>query len=327
MRYTTSSRRYGSRLAASLLISTLLTSSIATLCPLVSEAKKATPPKKTEQKQETPPSSKVSAKAVHQEAKPVLDTEDRKTIEEAAKTLDPETRNTLNRLSQALHTEDRAVYNDLRDEEELAMSDIGMLWEAAVERSGTIRYAIEKLSRRDATGKPVENDNFSKRMLSSLVHLGGVAGTMWTGTPAGLIGSNMVDQLMSGNPQDSALSRVTDADMVILAKEIESLQSQLIQLYYNYRHAKERYTLAQEASSTLTKYYDHASAMQDSTAETLQPLLQSMYDSAKQDEQNALQAYNSSRSALSLVVGPDALAALDQPSTKTTKKAASSSGS
>jgi hypothetical protein len=200
----------------------------------------------------------------------------------------------------------------LRDDEELAVTDIGMLWEAAVERSGTIRYAIEKLSRRDATGKPLEGDSFSKRMVSSLVHLGGVAGSMWSQSPAGMIGSNMVQDLMSGSPDESVLSRVTDADMVILAKEVEALQSNLLELYYNYRHAQERLALSRESRATIGKYYDHATAEGSNTDESLQPLVQSIYDSAKQDEQNAQQAYNSSRTALALLVGPEAVAVLEQ---------------
>lgn len=257
---------------------------------------------------------------------PVLSQEARQSINTSAEKLDPETRNTLNRLAQVLHEEDKSVYNELRDDEELSISNIGMLWEASVERSGTIRYAIEKLSRHDATGKPVEGDSFSKKMVQNLVHLGGVAGTMWSGSPAGLIGSNMVQQLMSGNPQESALSKITDADMVILAKEVEALQSQLIELYYNYRNAQERLRLTQEASSAIRKYHDHAvttngsntngvfknGSIQSSTNEALQPLMQSIYDSAIQDEQNARQYYASSRSALVIMAGPDAIAALDQ---------------
>jgi hypothetical protein len=244
--------------------------------------------------------------------RPVLDDAARQEIGVVVQKLSPETQATLNRLSDAMRQEDRAIDNTLRDEEEEAFADIGMLWAAAVERSGTIRYAIEKLSRRDATGKPVANDTFSRRMLQSLVHLGGVAGTMWSGTPAGMIGSNMIQGLMTGNPQDSALSRVTDADMVILAKEVDNLQTRLITLYYNYRHARERLTLRHEAGTTLAKYYDHAAESPDGTTAALQPLMQSLEESARQDERNAQQAFNSARTDLGLLVGPEAMAALDQ---------------
>jgi hypothetical protein len=247
--------------------------------PSIQTGRKVAEPVKSqpEPRQKTESTGKHAKKL---EAKPVLSEEDRKQLAEMAQKLTPDARMDLNKLSEALHLEDRAIYNELRDDEEGAISDIGMLWQAAVERSGTIRYAIEKLSRRDATGKPVDSDSFTKRALQNLVHLGGVAGSMWTGTPAGLIGSGMIQDIMSGSPQDSALSKVTDADMVILAKEVEALQTEIIRLYYSYRHARERLELAEEASSAIGRYYDHA----DSRAEvnqTLQPLMQSLYESMR----------------------------------------------
>ncbi len=265
------------------------------------------------------PANKPKSASHRKEPKPVIDEETRKSITEAALKLDQEIRKQMNQTADSIQREDQGIYNEVRDDEELALTDIGMLWEAAVERSGTIRYAIEKLSRRDATGKPVEADNFSKRMIGSLVHLGGVAGSMWTGTPAGLIGSGMIQDMMAGNPSDSALSRVTDADMVILAKEVEELQSQLITLYYNYKHAKERLALAKEAEQMIEKHGNQAENS-NNTAEALKPLMQSLVESARQEVQTAEQNYNSSRVALSGLVGPAAISALEQ----TSKKSASS---
>ncbi len=309
-------------LPAKRFLSTGLLMVLASSLPIdaLAKVKPAAPATKTNSAEAAKPKAPI-----HKEIKPILDTSARQSIESAAQKLPVETRKSLNQLSDSMHDEDRVIYNELRDEEELSMTDIGMLWEAAVERSATIRYAIEKLSRKDATGKPVEADNFSKRMLGSLVHLGGVAGSMWTGTPAGLIGSGMIQDMMTGNPQDSALSRVTDADMVLLAKNVETLQSQLIQTYYNYKHAKEKLTLAQEAQSTLNKYYDHAESLPtaNATNEALKPLMQSMAESARQDVQNAQQAYSSSRSSLSLLVGTDAIAALEQSDAKKSRKSAS----
>lgn len=283
--------------------------------PLIAYAEKT--PQKNAQRAENVPSKPTTSTARHPVAiKPILDETDKKEINEAAKHLDADTRKNMNQLADNIQQEDKTIYNEVRDEEELSLTDIGMLWEAAVERSGTIRYAIEKLSRRDATGKPLENDNFSKRMLGSLVHLGGVAGSMWTGTPAGLIGSGMIQDLMSGSPTESALARVTDADMVILAKEVEELQNQLITLYYNYKNAKEKLTLAQEAQSTMLKYSEQAESKNSQDTEALKPLIQSLMESARQEVQNAEQALNSNRSALSGVVGPSAIDALEQSSQK-----------
>ncbi len=255
---------------------------------------------------------------------PVIDETQKQALNASIQKLAPTDQANIKATSDAIHLQDRAVYNGLRDDEELSYSDIGMLWQAAVEHSSSIRYAIEKLSRKDATGKPVQNDNFSKRLTESLVHLGGVAGTMWTGTPAGLIGSNMLQGLMSSNPQDTLLSHVTDADMVILAKEVDGLQSRMIELYYNYRNAQARLKLAQEGTLEVSRYYDHALANEkkDASFMAIQPLLQSLYDSTKQKEIGTQQELNSARTELSLMVGPEAVAALEHPTSSNSPKSA-----
>lgn len=301
-------------LTARLLTAGLVITTAAMSMPVTALAKKPEPA--TSGKPSGTQTASVKKSVAKKEAKPVLDEATRKSIETASVKLDLDTRKSLNILADNLHEQDRSIYNEIRDEEDLSLADIGMLWQAAVTRSGTTRYAIEKLSRRDATGKPVEGDNFSKRMLGSIVHLGGVAGSMWTGTPAGLIGSGMIQDIMAGSPQDSPLARVTDADMVLLAKQVEELQTQLIQLYYGYRHAKEKLALAQEAQSTINKYCDHAETLaSNGQSDALKPLMQSLVESARQDVQNAQQNLNSSRTALSGLVGPEAIAALEQGKT------------
>ncbi len=220
--------------------------------------------------------------------------------------LDPETRKTLVEMSEALNLEARAIYHELRDDEELAAKDIGMLWQAAVERSGAIRYAIEKLSRRDATGEPVENDGLAKRLLQNVTRLGGVASSMWTGTPAGLIGSNMLEDMLFADGTDMSKMRVTDADMVILAKEVEALQTQVIERYYDFRHARERWNLAQEAHRVL-----QIRAEESPIEPVFQPIVTSLQDAAYQEELQTRQAYLKARNALAMLVGPDALAVLE----------------
>ena len=284
----------------------------------------------------------------------------------------------LKRLYQAIHESEHAVQNEVRDEEELSAKNLAMLWQAAVERSSTIRYAIEKLSRRDATGKPVAGDPMTKRVMQSIIHLGGVAGTIMTGSPVGVLGGGMVQELLQGDPQDPIKVRVSDADMLILAREVESLQSQLMTTYYTYVHKQQQYQLATEARQVLRGSFDKALKQNDASQETLimpviaqtsakkllvagpvklprrlpikltdgstqkqkpatlqpllassavprtghsqavssfeavQPLMESLVDSASRDAANARQAMLSSRDSLGLLVGPDALQALAQ---------------
>ena len=229
--------------------------------------------------------------------------------------LTTQTRQDIERLTKALNEQSQTVFNELKDDQELASKDIAMLWQAAVERSGTIRYAIEKLSRKDATGKPVSNDGLTKRLLQSAARVGGVAGSMWTGTPAGILGGNMVEQLMATSPTDPSQMRITDADMLILAKEVDALQSQVIETYYQYRQAEERWKIAQEASLTLERQYDkhqNSKSRRSSTDQALKPLMDSMIQTAEQEENNHKQAFVNARNALGLLVGGDALLALEQ---------------
>ncbi len=232
--------------------------------------------------------------------------------EEALSRLDPKTRETLEKLTETLHLQHRAIYNELRDEEELATVDIAMLWQAAVERSGTIRYAIEKLSHTTATGEPVGEDSFTKRIMSGVAQLGGIAGSMWTGTPAGVIGGGLMNDLISGDPSVSAMTRVTDADMLILAKEVEALQSDLIRKYYQYRHAEEQWQLSREAHRTLSAYYEQVGATDDPAAGALKPVIDALYQDIRNEEDEARRTYISARNALSLLVGRDAIVALEK---------------
>jgi hypothetical protein len=255
-------------------------------------------------------------KAVHEQ----IDAQQAARLSNAYQQLAPEARQRLEKLNAAMHEMDRAVSNDLRDEEEQSTRNLALMWQAAVERSQTIRYAIEKLSRRDATGKPVSNDSLTKRMLQSIVHLGGVAGTLWTGTPAGLIGGSMVQDLIQGDPSDAALKvKVTDADMLILAKEVETLQQQLMTAYYTYQHRQQQVALTQEAYHTLKNAVDRAekrllaepSAQNGHQLKTLMPLMESVLETSHRDAMAAQSALQQARTDLGLLVGEEAVTTLE----------------
>ncbi len=269
-----------------------------------------------------------------QELSSSLETAKENTSQDVLASLNPQLRQELEALTQGLHREHRAIYNELRDDEELALNDITMLWQAAIERSGSIRFAIEKLSRRSATGQPLNQVSFTKRLFQNVTQLTGTAASLWTGTPAGVLGGGLVQDLMSGDPTASAMSRVTDADMLILAKEVEKLQSNLIESYYHYRHAEAQWRLAQESKQNLGKYYaeqytsfetddnDDPSLMTEpqimSTA--LQPVLDALYNSILLEEENTHRHYISTRNHLGLLVGGEALVALESTRNRSAQK-------
>ncbi len=246
-----------------------------------------------------------------------IETEKEDSNEEILASLNPKLQQELKNLTEGLHREHQAIFNELRDDEELAISDLSMLWQAAVERSGAIRFAIEKLSRRNAAGQAVNQVSFTKRLLRNVTQLTGTAASIWTGTPAGVLGGGLVQDLMNGDPSVSAMSRVTDADMLILAKEVEGLQSKVIESYYGYRHAEAQWKLAKESKQNLGKYYadQYASNASEDTvdsSQSLQPVLDALYNGILLQEENAQRHYISSREHLGILVGAEAIIALEQ---------------
>jgi hypothetical protein len=223
----------------------------------------------------------------------------------------------LKLYADAVHNQDRAVLNELKDTEEDSSKDLAMLWQAAVERSSTIRYAIEKLSNPDTSGKPVSNSGFTTRLVQSMARVGGAAGSMMTGNPMGLLGGSLIQDLVSEDPMDALNNakrmRVSDTDMVILAKAVETLQTDLLEAYFDYRSAMERLTLAKEARSKMAFYLDSTHKQADQTyVSSLEPVMESLYQTTAQHEASARQAVGNTKNHLLILVGPDALSALEE---------------
>lgn len=233
-------------------------------------------------------------------------------------------------LSDAVQWQHRSLYQELRDEDQAALADVGMLWQTAIERSGTIRFAIEKLSRKNAVGDDPTDSGFAQQMIKQVARLGGAAGSMWTGTPAGFIGGSMVEDLIQTPGKQVAASqmRVTDADMVLLAKEVESLQADLIAAYYAYRHATQRLEAAHQAQEELGRYetlmpasvqaallsegdMPSQASRQLNTIALVTPLIASVVANVDDMTRQAQQEVLSAKEALTLLVGSDAIQALD----------------
>jgi hypothetical protein len=200
------------------------------------------------------------------------------------------------------------VENDVLSDETAITKDLAVLWQAAVERNSTIRYAIEKLSRKDATGKaPV--DPWTKRLLGSLVNLGGVAGSVLTQSPVGILGSGVVQEALgTTSAPDPTRLPVTDADMVILAKSVDGLQTQLFEHYLAYRQSKQLLTMCQASR--------RAMAMQLTSADPNNVALEVILDITQQDLLHYQQAFSSARNALALLTGTEAVQAIEQQDPK-----------
>lgn len=203
------------------------------------------------------------------------------------------------------------------------VQDLNLLWQAAVYRSQPIRYAIEKLSSKDASGVPTKNKTLAKKALNSVAQIGGAAATLATASPVGIISGAFVSDVIA---QSSTTTHkpVTDADMVILARAVDTLQTELVNLYFDYRQAQERVELIKTKQRTLEVNYAHVlnlpqPAKTDSNRLTMDQveqtrmLLRVMVDQGAKELKAAEENYAIKRHALGLKVGPEALALLETP--------------
>lgn len=124
---------------------------------------------------------------------------------------------------------------DLSAEQAQILEDLRVLWQAAANRSETIKFAIYKLSDPESN-KPKKG--LVKKIFAPITGVASMVGIGSGNTIAasssvlggGLLGSLLADDKVL----NAKLTKVTDADLVILAKEIDDLQQKLVNLYYNY---------------------------------------------------------------------------------------------
>lgn len=229
---------------------------------------------------------------------------------ETLENMSPETRKELKRIAGSMHEQARIISNELKDDQEMALTDISLLWQAAVENSGTIRLAIDKLSRRDETGKPLQKESFTKNIARNALRLGGAAASAVTASPAAVMSGGAIEDLLLNSPTSSAYAQVTDADMVILAKEIEKLQSEVITQYYQYRNTQDRFKMAQEARETMNRYFDDMMS-EKKLPESTKMRAEMMLETARQEELKAKQHFLNARSELAFTVGSDVIEAME----------------
>jgi hypothetical protein len=215
-------------------------------------------------------------------------------------------------LFDRMNTLDAQIAQQLRDDEEAHLKAITFIWQSAVERSDTIRYAIDQLSNRDAmqSGKS-DSGEFSKKLLRTIGQLGGAAGTILTGSPAGSIGTQMINDLTGPTAQDIKNQRlqISDTDMLFLARAVSSLQEDVIKAYETWQDANARLALAEEARRSIGRYANDAEAtLPHGFGVIVDSLLQTQAQQVTQAQADVQQA----RNTLMLIAGPEALTTLDQ---------------
>jgi hypothetical protein len=204
---------------------------------------------------------------------------------------------------------------ELGEDQPQDLAHLSQLWQAAVERSQSIRYAIDKLSAKDASGKTVKNDIATKRLLNSIAQIGGATGSLLTGSPIGLISGSVLTDAISTTTSNQ--KPVTDADMVILAKAVESLQSELLEAYYEFSFQRANVKLAEQLYQRFRlTFQQQRKALQtlNDTSNTpyFLPLLESFLLQQQQEIQQTKQVYIRTKQQLTLIAGEPAVTTLEQ---------------
>ena len=128
-----------------------------------------------------------------------------------------------------------------------------------------------------------------------------VAGNPFAATGA-LVGGGLVNAFMKDDKEvNYRFSKVSDADMVLLVRKIDSLQKKLLDLYVDYKTKQQLAKLTEENFKKREEIY------QLTQGKSKQELLIADVYYRKANMQKAIDDYNTSRAILENLVGADAL--------------------
>ena len=203
----------------------------------------------------------------------------------------------------------REISAELDANREEMLNDLKELWICAVENSETIRFAIIKLS--NPNGEEVNKSGFKKivtPILSAAPLLGqGLANP--AAAAGSLIGSGVLSSVLNDNSElNSKLTKVNDADLVILAKAIDDLQQNLVVNYMSYIGAYKEYEYSMKITAERQKKYEE---LNKNNSQNLL-LANTFYTEALDNQYKARQEFLMKRIVLEQMVGNEALTKIEQ---------------
>ena len=197
------------------------------------------------------------------------------------------------------------------DEESTELnSEIAVLWNATVNRSETMKYAIYKLSNPDED-KP--NESTMKKILRPIANFSSIAGASVAGDPfvatTALIGGGLANAFMKDDKEvNYRFSKVSDADMVLLVRKIDELQKKLLDLYVDYKTKKNLAVMTQENFKKQEEIYKLS---QNKSKEEI-TISDAYYQKTKANAQKAQDDFMTSRAILENLVGLEALKQIEK---------------
>jgi hypothetical protein len=139
---------------------------------------------------------------------------------------------------QGMHQE---LLSEIDDLEPTLLPELEILWRGTLQRNSSIQLALEKMAEKTGQLKHKDRSAWTQNMLRGLVQIGGFGGAALAGNPAPLLGSAFITRATAPDTVAKELTKVTSADLVILTREIEETQSQLLLNFLSYRQSCESY--------------------------------------------------------------------------------------
>jgi len=201
----------------------------------------------------------------------------------------------------------KEISNELSQERAEMLEELSILWVSAVQKSDTVYFAIMKLS--NPNGEEV-NKKGIKKILEPIISAAPLVGQAFVNpalTAGSVIGSNFMGAVMN----DSAtkrLTKVNDADLVILARAIDELQETLLMNYMAYKNSLKEYELAIKIAAQRKKAYD--SCNNSNSPNVI--LAHTFYAEALDNQYKARQEFLMKRVVLEQMVGSEALNEIEQ---------------
>jgi hypothetical protein len=201
------------------------------------------------------------------------------------------------------------IHDELAEEQETILQDLRVLWQAAAQNSETIKFAIYKLSKPD--GEKID-ENMVKKILAPIANIApmiGYGSTNPIAASSSLLGGGMLSSILADDSAiNNQLTRVTDSDLVILAKEIDDLQKRLVCLYYNYITTLK---ILSSSDKIVKNRYDYYNLVANKKSPNI-AIADAFYRDALDKQYKARQELMSARSALEQFVGNEALTEVEK---------------
>lgn len=198
----------------------------------------------------------------------------------------------------------KEISDDAALDENEMLSDIQMLWVGAAQNSQTVKFIVYKLSNPDED-KP--NESIVKKIIQPISTVGSLAG-IGIGNPIAAISSIMGSSVlgsMSVNDKDLnyKFSKVNDADMVVLIRKIEELQSKIVHYYFDYMTSREALRRSDTLVYKRKKAFSESAGMSDEKV----LMLDVFYREALNKQSKLKSDFLAKRSALEQLVGMETM--------------------